>query len=69
MVATNLSTVNGMFWNCLPTMYTNFGNDTQITNIDAYNPYNLTASFSPSTGYQPSTIPSASIFNCYATAP
>lgn len=68
MVATNLSAVNGMFWNCLPTMYTNFGNDTQITNIDAYNPYNLTASFSPATGYQPSTIPS-SIFNCYAVAP
>ena len=70
MVATNLSTVNGMFWNCLPTMYTNFGNDTQITNIDAYNPYNLTASFSPMAAatYGTSTIPS-SIFNCYAAAP
>lgn len=69
MVATNLSTVNGMFWNCLPTMYTNFGNDTQITNVDAYNPYSLTASFSPATGYVPSTIPTGSVFNCYAAAP
>ena len=45
--ATNLSYPNMAFSGVLPTMYTNYGGDIQVTNIDPYGGYNLGILFNP----------------------
>ena len=45
--ATNLSFPNMMYSGVLPTMYTNYGGDLQVTNMDPYGGYNLGLMFNP----------------------
>ena len=45
--ATNLSFPNMAYSGVLPTMYTNYGGDLQVTNIDPYGGYNLGIMFNP----------------------